>query len=169
VSATSATTTSAALADHIEMIQDAVELPYPTCELFTEPRLPPPKGILLYAPPGCGNRSSPSVPQLPGQRVSERTGRHEHPSFFLNIRARTSQPVRRGTERQIRHELLSGPEKSDERAGHHFFDRWSRVSAPGALDHLVHRSTICAALRSEIDGVESLKNVIVIGAPTGRT
>src|SRR3954468_15947445 len=42
------------LRNQIEAIQDAVELPYLHPELFKEHQLRPPKGVLLYGPPGCG-------------------------------------------------------------------------------------------------------------------
>src|SRR5579884_2299375 len=156
------------LDDQIEMIQDAVELPYLYSEHFTEHELPPPKGILLYGPPGCGKTLiAKAVANSLAKRVAEKTGNHNTRSYFLNIKGPELLNKYVGeTERQIRLIFQRAREKSDEGVPVIiFFDEMEslfRTRGTGISSDI--ESTIVPQLLSEIDGVESLKNVIVIGA-----
>jgi proteasome-associated ATPase len=156
------------LDDQIEAIKDAVELPYLYAEMFHEHDLQPPKGILLYGPPGCGKTLiAKAVANSLAQRVSERTGDTTARSFFLNIKGPELLNKYVGeTERQIRLIFQRAREKSEE--GYPvivFFDEMDslfRTRGTGISSDI--ESTIVPQLLAEIDGVESLKNVIVIGA-----
>ncbi len=156
------------LNDQIEMIQDAVELPYLYGELFTEHKLPPPKGILLYGPPGCGKTLiAKAVANSLAKRVSEKTGNRNTRSYFLNIKGPELLNKYVGeTERQIRLIFQRAREKSEEGVPVIvFFDEMDslfRTRGSGISSDI--ESTIVPQLLAEIDGVESLKNVIVIGA-----
>jgi proteasome-associated ATPase len=156
------------LDDQIEMIQDAVELPYLYAEHFTEHELPPPKGILLYGPPGCGKTLiAKAVANSLAHRVAEKTGNLGTRSYFLNIKGPELLNKYVGeTERQIRLIFQRAREKSDEGVPVIiFFDEMEslfRTRGSGISSDI--ESTIVPQLLSEIDGVESLKNVIVIGA-----
>jgi proteasome-associated ATPase len=156
------------LDDQIEMIQDAVELPYLYGDLFTEHELPPPKGILLYGPPGCGKTLiAKAVANSLAKRVAEKTGNLNTRSFFLNIKGPELLNKYVGeTERQIRLIFQRAREKADEGVPVIiFFDEMEslfRTRGSGISSDI--ESTIVPQLLSEIDGVESLKNVIVIGA-----
>ncbi len=156
------------LDDQIEKIKDAVELPYLYADMFHEHELQPPKGILLYGPPGCGKTLiAKAVANSLAQRVSERTGDKTARSFFLNIKGPELLNKYVGeTERQIRLIFQRAREKSEE--GYPvivFFDEMDslfRTRGTGISSDI--ESTIVPQLLAEIDGVESLKNVIVIGA-----
>ena len=156
------------LDDQIDAIKDAVELPYLYAELFHEHELQPPKGILLYGPPGCGKTLiAKAVANSLAQRVSEKTGNAGARSFFLNIKGPELLNKYVGeTERQIRLIFQRAREKSEE--GYPvivFFDEMDslfRTRGTGISSDI--ESTIVPQLLAEIDGVESLKNVIVIGA-----
>ncbi len=156
------------LNDQIEMIQDAVELPYLYGELFMEHKLPPPKGILLYGPPGCGKTLiAKAVANSLAKRVSEKTGNRNTRSYFLNIKGPELLNKYVGeTERQIRLIFQRAREKSEEGVPVIvFFDEMDslfRTRGSGISSDI--ESTIVPQLLAEIDGVESLKNVIVIGA-----
>ena len=156
------------LDDQIEMIMDAVELPYLYAEHFTEHELPPPKGILLYGPPGCGKTLiAKAVANSLAKRVAEKTGNLNIRSFFLNIKGPELLNKYVGeTERQIRLIFQRAREKADEGVPVIiFFDEMEslfRTRGSGISSDI--ESTIVPQLLSEIDGVESLKNVIVIGA-----
>src|SRR5256714_2858120 len=156
------------LDEQIEMIQDAVELAYLYGELFTEHELPPPKGILLYGPPGCGKTLiAKAVANSLAKRVAEKTGNLNIRSYFLNIKGPELLNKYVGeTERQIRLIFQRAREKSDEGVPVIiFFDEMEslfRTRGSGISSDI--ESTIVPQLLSEIDGVESLKNVIVIGA-----
>ena len=156
------------LDDQIEMIKDAVELPYLYGDLFREHELQPPKGILLYGPPGCGKTLiAKAVANSLAKRVAEKTGDTAARSYFLNIKGPELLNKYVGeTERQIRLIFQRAREKSEE--GHPvivFFDEMDslfRTRGTGISSDI--ESTIVPQLLAEIDGVESLKNVIVIGA-----
>jgi proteasome-associated ATPase len=156
------------LDDQIDAIKDAVELPYLYADLFHEHELQPPKGILLYGPPGCGKTLiAKAVANSLAQRVSERTGDKTARSFFLNIKGPELLNKYVGeTERQIRLIFQRAREKSEE--GYPvivFFDEMDslfRTRGTGISSDI--ESTIVPQLLAEIDGVETLKNVIVIGA-----
>ncbi|MDQ4004976.1 MAG: proteasome ATPase, partial [Actinomycetota bacterium] len=156
------------LGDQIESIRDAVELPYLHAELFKEHQLRPPKGILLYGPPGCGKTLiAKAVANSLAQQVAEKTGRSDAHSYFLNVKGPELLNKYVGeTERQIRLIFQRAKEKSAE--GFPvivFFDEMDsifRMRGSGISSDV--ENTIVPQLLSEIDGVETLKNVIVIGA-----
>ena len=156
------------LDEQIEAIKDAVELPYLYAEMFHEHELQPPKGILLYGPPGCGKTLiAKAVANSLANRVAEKTGNHSARSYFLNIKGPELLNKYVGeTERQIRLIFQRAREKSEE--GYPvivFFDEMDslfRTRGTGISSDI--ESTIVPQLLAEIDGVESLKNVIVIGA-----
>jgi proteasome-associated ATPase len=156
------------LDDQIEEIKDAVELPYLYSEMFHEHQLQPPKGILLYGPPGCGKTLiAKAVANSLAHRVAEKTGNTKARSYFLNIKGPELLNKYVGeTERQIRLIFQRAREKSEE--GNPvivFFDEMDslfRTRGTGISSDI--ESTIVPQLLAEIDGVESLKNVIVIGA-----
>ncbi len=156
------------LDDQIDQIQDAVELPYLHAELFHEHDLQPPKGILLYGPPGCGKTLiAKAVANSLAQRVAEKTGNDKTRSYFLNIKGPELLNKYVGeTERQIRLIFERAREKSEEGVPVIvFFDEMDslfRTRGTGISSDI--ESTIVPQLLAEIDGVESLKNVIVIGA-----
>jgi proteasome-associated ATPase len=156
------------LADQIEMIRDTVELPYLYRDLFREYELEPPKGILLYGPPGCGKTLiAKAVANSLAKKVSERTGNPDVRSYFLNIKGPELLNKWVGeTERQIRLIFQRAKEKSDEGVPVIvFFDEMDslfRTRGTGISSDV--ESTIVPQLLSELDGVESLKNVVVIGA-----
>ena len=156
------------LAEQIEMIRDTVELPYLHRDLFKEYELEPPKGILLYGPPGCGKTLiAKAVANSLAKKVSERTGNPDVRSYFLNIKGPELLNKWVGeTERQIRLIFQRAKEKSDEGVPVIvFFDEMDslfRTRGTGISSDV--ESTIVPQLLSELDGVESLKNVVVIGA-----
>ena len=155
------------LDQQIEQIKDAVELPYLYAELFLEHDLQPPKGILLYGPPGCGKTLiAKAVANSLAKRVSEKTNAAAR-SYFLNIMGPELLNKYVGeTERQIRLIFQRAREKSEEGVPVIvFFDEMDslfRTRGSGISSDI--ESTIVPQLLAEIDGVESLKNVIVIGA-----
>ncbi|MEX2100263.1 MAG: proteasome ATPase [Acidimicrobiia bacterium] len=156
------------LDEQIDAIKDAVELPYLYAEMFHEHELQPPKGILLYGPPGCGKTLiAKAVANSLAHRVAEKTGNTGARSYFLNIKGPELLNKYVGeTERQIRLIFQRAREKSEE--GYPvivFFDEMDslfRTRGTGISSDI--ESTIVPQLLAEIDGVESLKNVIVIGA-----
>ena len=156
------------LADQIEQIRDTVELPYLHRDLFKEYELEPPKGILLYGPPGCGKTLiAKAVANSLAQKVSERSGNPDARSYFLNIKGPELLSKWVGeTERQIRLIFQRAKEKSDEGIPVIvFFDEMDslfRTRGTGISSDV--EATIVPQLLSELDGVESLKNVVVIGA-----
>ncbi len=156
------------LRDQIETIRDAVELPYVHKELFDKYDLEAPKGVLLYGPPGCGKTLiAKAVANSLAKAVARRTGREDARSYFLNIKGPELLNKYVGeTERQIRLIFQRAKEKSDEGVPVIvFFDEMDslfRTRGTGVSSDV--ESTIVPQLLSELDGVESLKNVIVIGA-----
>jgi proteasome-associated ATPase len=156
------------LDDQIDQIKDAVELPYLYADLFLRHELAPPKGILLYGPPGCGKTLiAKAVANSLAARVAEKTGNREARSYFLNIKGPELLNKYVGeTERQIRLIFQRAREKSEEGVPVIvFFDEMDslfRTRGTGISSDI--ESTIVPQLLAEIDGVESLKNVIVIGA-----
>ncbi len=152
----------------IEAIADAVELPFLYQELFAEHRLPAPKGILLYGPPGCGKTLiAKAVANSLAKKVAEQIGEGKGRSYFINIKGPELLNKYVGeTERQIRMVFQRAREKSEE--GWPvivFFDEMDsmfRTRGSGISSDM--ESTIVPQLLAEIDGVEGLKNVIVIGA-----
>jgi proteasome-associated ATPase len=156
------------LGRQIEDIRDAVELPFLYAELFHEHQLKPPKGILLYGPPGCGKTLiAKAVANSLAKQVAEVTGVAAAHSYFLNIKGPELLNKYVGeTERQIRVIFQRAKERSAE--GFPvivFFDEMDslfRTRGSGISSDV--ENTIVPQLLSEIDGVETLKNVIVIGA-----
>ncbi|MBV9792839.1 MAG: proteasome ATPase [Actinobacteria bacterium] len=161
------------LSGQIEQIRDAVELPYLHADLFREHQLRPPKGVLLYGPPGCGKTLiAKAVANSLAKQVMEKTaadggkdsaGR----SFFLNIKGPELLNKYVGeTERHIRLVFQRAREKASEGMPVIvFFDEMDsifRTRGSGVSSDV--ENTIVPQLLSEIDGVEGLENVIVIGA-----
>ena len=156
------------LDSQIEMIKDAVELPFLHQALFAEHKLPAPKGILLYGPPGCGKTLiAKAVANSLAKKVSQVTGKPAARSYFLNIKGPELLNKYVGeTERQIRLIFQRAREKAEEGVPVIvFFDEMDslfRTRGTGISSDM--ESTIVPQLLAEIDGVETLKNVIVIGA-----
>ncbi|HSL15128.1 MAG TPA: proteasome ATPase [Actinomycetota bacterium] len=156
------------LEGQIEAIRDAVELPFLYAELFAEHQLEPPKGVLLYGPPGCGKTLiAKAVAKSLADKVKERTGREDAHSYFLNVKGPELLNKYVGeTERQIRQIFQRAKERSEEGLPVIvFFDEMDsifRTRGSGISSDV--ESTIVPQLLSELDGVETLKNVIVIGA-----
>ncbi len=156
------------LRDQIEAIKDAVELPYVHRDLFEEYGLVAPKGVLLYGPPGCGKTLiAKAVANSLADAVARRTGHDDARSYFLNIKGPELLNKYVGeTERQIRLIFQRAREKSDEGVPVIvFFDEMDslfRTRGTGISSDV--ESTIVPQLLSELDGVEMIKNVIVIGA-----
>src|ERR1700723_183092 len=152
----------------IEAITDAVELPYLHRALFHDYDLPAPKGILLYGPPGCGKTLiAKAVANSLSQKVGEMTGNHNVRSYFLNIKGPELLNKYVGeTERQIRVVFQRAREKAEEGVPVIIFfdemDSLFRTRGTGISSDM--ESTIVPQLLAEIDGVETLKDVIVIGA-----
>ena len=156
------------LDEQIEQITDAVELPFVHHDLFAEYQLPAPKGILLYGPPGCGKTLiAKAVANSLAGKVAEMSSDREARSYFLNIKGPELLNKYVGeTERQIRLVFQRAREKSAE--GWPvivFFDEMEslfRTRGTGISSDM--ESTVVPQLLAEIDGVEALRNVIVIGA-----
>jgi proteasome-associated ATPase len=158
------------LAGQIEQIRDAIELPYLHADLFKEHHLRPPKGVLLYGPPGCGKTLiAKAVANSLAKKVAARTAEQEREgkSFFLNIKGPELLNKYVGeTERHIRLVFQRAREKASEGMPVIvFFDEMDsifRTRGSGVSSDV--ENTIVPQLLSEIDGVEGLENVIVIGA-----
>ena len=152
----------------IDAITDAVELPYLYRSLFSDYRLPAPKGILLYGPPGCGKTLiAKAVANSLAKKVAEVTGNDNVRSYFLNIKGPELLNKYVGeTERQIRLVFERAREKAEEGVPVIvFFDEMDslfRTRGTGISSDM--ESTIVPQLLAEIDGVEALRDVIVIGA-----
>ncbi|MEU6414923.1 proteasome ATPase [Microbispora sp. NPDC046933] len=155
------------LGRQIEQIRDAIELPYLHADLFREHKLRPPKGVLLYGPPGCGKTLiAKAVANSLAKQVAEKTGQSGK-SFFLNIKGPELLNKYVGeTERHIRLVFQRAREKASEGTPVIvFFDEMDsifRTRGSGVSSDV--ENTIVPQLLSEIDGVEGLENVIVIGA-----
>jgi proteasome-associated ATPase len=157
------------LGHQIEAIRDAVELPFLHADLFHEHQLRPPKGILLYGPPGCGKTLiAKAVANSLAKKVQEVHGGDEKATaFFLNIKGPELLNKYVGeTERHIRLVFQRAREKASEGTPVIvFFDEMDsifRTRGSGVSSDV--ENTIVPQLLSEIDGVEGLENVIVIGA-----
>ena len=163
------------LASQIEQIRDAIELPYLHADLFREHQLRPPKGVLLYGPPGCGKTLiAKAVANSLAKQVAAKTAADgvvppgsSGKSFFLNIKGPELLNKYVGeTERHIRLVFQRAREKASEGMPVIvFFDEMDsifRTRGSGVSSDV--ENTIVPQLLSEIDGVEGLQNVIVIGA-----
>ncbi|WP_053202198.1 proteasome ATPase [Jiangella muralis] len=156
------------LARQIDQIRDAVELPFLHAELFREHELRPPKGVLLYGPPGCGKTLiAKAVANSLSKQIAKLKGMSEHKSYFLNIKGPELLNKYVGeTERHIRLVFQRAREKASEGTPVIvFFDEMDslfRTRGSGVSSDV--ENTIVPQLLSEIDGVEGLENVIVIGA-----
>jgi proteasome-associated ATPase len=156
------------LSQQIEQIRDAVELPFLYKDLFKEHQLRPPKGVLLYGPPGCGKTLiAKAVANSLAKKVAEVTGKPEGRAFFLNIKGPELLNKYVGeTERHIRLIFQRAREKATEGTPVIvFFDEMDsifRTRGSGVSSDV--ETTIVPQLLSEIDGVETLENVVVIGA-----
>ena len=156
------------LSGQIEQIRDAVELPFLHPELYKEHALKPPKGVLLYGPPGCGKTLiAKAVAASLARQVAARTGKATEKSYFLNIKGPELLNKYVGeTERHIRLIFQRAREKaSDGTPVVVFFDEMDslfRTRGSGVSSDV--ETTIVPQLLAEIDGVERLDNVIVIGA-----
>jgi len=152
----------------IEQIRDAVELPFLHADLFREHQLRPPKGVLLYGPPGCGKTLiAKAVANSLAKKIAENRGEDKHSSYFLNIKGPELLNKYVGeTERHIRLIFQRAREKAGEGTPVIvFFDEMDsvfRTRGSGVSSDV--ENTIVPQLLSEIDGVEGLENVIVIGA-----
>ncbi|MGI8521954.1 MAG: proteasome ATPase [Nocardioides sp.] len=155
------------LVTQIDAIRDAVELPYLHPDLFKEHQLKPPKGVLLYGPPGCGKTLiAKAVANSLAKKVAAKTGQ-EGKSYFLNIKGPELLNKYVGeTERHIRLVFQRAREKASEGTPVIvFFDEMDslfRTRGSGVSSDV--ENTIVPQLLSEIDGVEALENVLVIGA-----
>jgi proteasome-associated ATPase len=155
------------LGTQIETIKDAVELPYLYADYYKEHHLAPPKGVLLYGPPGCGKTMiAKAVANNLAARISEKRG-EKVKGFFLNIKGPELLNKYVGeTERKIREIFIKAREKAAEDVPVVvFFDEMDalfRTRGSGISSDV--ETTIVPQLLAEIDGVEHLKNVIVIGA-----
>ncbi len=155
------------LHDQIEQIQDAVEMPFLHADLFKEHKLRAPKGILLYGPPGCGKTLiAKAVANSIAKKLGHLTGKDMR-SFFLHVKGPELLNKYVGeSERQVREVFKKAKEKADD--GYPvivFFDEMDalfRTRGSGISSDI--ESTIVPQFLSEIDGVERLNNVIVIGA-----
>jgi proteasome-associated ATPase len=155
------------LTKEIEQVRDAVELPFLYPDLFAEHRLSPPKGVLLYGPPGCGKTLiAKAVANSIAKKLGHLAGK-EMRSFFLHVKGPELLNKYVGeSERQVREVFKKAKERAAE--GHPvivFFDEMDalfRTRGTGISSDI--ESTIVPQFLSEIDGVERLRNVIVIGA-----
>jgi proteasome-associated ATPase len=155
------------LVTQIEAIKDAVELPYLYADYYKEHHLAPPKGVLLYGPPGCGKTMiAKAVANNLAARISEKRG-EKVKGYFLNIKGPELLNKYVGeTERKIREIFIKAREKAAEDVPVVvFFDEMDalfRTRGSGISSDV--ETTIVPQLLAEIDGVEHLRNVIVIGA-----
>jgi proteasome-associated ATPase len=155
------------LAKEIEQVRDAVELPFLYPDLFAEHKLSPPKGVLLYGPPGCGKTLiAKAVANSIAKKLGHLTGKDLR-SFFLHVKGPELLNKYVGeSERQVREVFKKAKEKAaDGNPVIVFFDEMDalfRTRGSGISSDV--ESTIVPQFLSEIDGVERLKNVIVIGA-----
>ncbi|WP_211271291.1 proteasome ATPase [Corynebacterium crudilactis] len=151
------------LDDQIELIQDAVELPFSHPEMYRAYNLHPPKGVLLYGPPGCGKTL---IAKAVANSLSTRIG-EAGTSYFINVKGPELLNKYVGeTERQIRVIFERARELAgDGRPVIIFFDEMEsifRTRGSGVSSDM--ETTVVPQLLAELDGVEDLSNVIVVGA-----
>jgi proteasome-associated ATPase len=156
------------LADQIEQIKDAVELPYAFAELYAEHQLRAPKGVLLYGPPGCGKTLiAKAIARSLAERAAERRGDGTPRGYFVSVKGPELLNKYVGeTEREIRLLFAHAREKAaDGFPVVMFFDEMEalfRTRGSGVSSDM--ETTIVPQLLAEIDGVETLKDVLIIGA-----
>ena len=155
------------LKEAIDDIRDAIELPHIYPEYFQEHHLVPPKGILLYGPPGCGKTLiAKAVANSLARQIKEKTGKKGE-SYFLNVKGPELLNKYVGATEQAIRDLFA---RARNQATYHtpvviFFDEMDsmfRVRGSGVSSDM--ESTIVPQFLSELDGLESLENVVVIGA-----
>jgi proteasome-associated ATPase len=155
------------LGEQIEILRDSVELPYIHPDVFADHQLAPPKGILLYGPPGCGKTLiAKAVANSLAKSIEQRTGKDTTP-YFLNVKGPELLNKYVGeTEHKLREVFKKAREKASEDVPVVIFfdemDSLFRMRGSGISSDM--EATVVAQFLSEIDGVESLNNVIVIGA-----
>jgi proteasome-associated ATPase len=155
------------LGDQIEVLRDAIELPYLYADEYKKYNLQPPKGILLYGPPGCGKTMiGKAVANSLAQRMAEVRG-GEARSYFLNVKGPELLNKYVGeTEHKIREVFKTARDKAAEDVPVVIFfdemDSLFRMRGSGISSDM--EATVVAQFLSEIDGIEALRNVIVIGA-----
>ena len=156
------------LGDQIDVLRDSIELPYLYPELFADFKLKPPKGILLYGPPGCGKTMiAKAVANSLAKKMTELTG-EDTTAYFLNVKGPELLNKYVGeTESKLRDVFAKAREKAETSACPVviFFDEMDslfRQRGSGISSDM--EATVVAQFLSEIDGVESLENVIVVGA-----
>jgi proteasome-associated ATPase len=155
------------LQKELEHVRDAVELPFLHAELFAEFKLSAPKGVLLYGPPGCGKTLiAKAVANSIAKKLGHLTGK-EIRSYFLHVKGPELLNKYVGeSERQVREVFKKAKERAaDGNPVIVFFDEMDalfRTRGTGISSDI--ESTIVPQFLSEIDGVERLRNVIVIGA-----
>ena len=151
----------------IEQVRDAVELPFLYPHIFKDYKLSAPKGVLLYGPPGCGKTLiAKAVANSIAKKLGHLKGKQLR-SYFLHVKGPELLSKYVGeSERQVREVFQKAKERADH--GHPvivFFDEMDalfRTRGTGISSDI--ESTIVPQFLSEIDGVERLNNVIVIGA-----
>jgi proteasome-associated ATPase len=155
------------LSAQIHAIEDAVELPYLYADYYKEHQLRPTKGVLLYGPPGCGKTMiAKAVANSLAQKVSKERGEKIN-GYFLNVKGPELLDKYVGeTERKIRDVFQKAKEKAaDDVPVVIFFDEMDalfRTRGSGISSDVEH--TIVPQFLTEVDGVEGLRNVVVIGA-----
>jgi proteasome-associated ATPase len=155
------------LGEQIEILRDSVELPYAYPDVFAEHKLKPPKGILLYGPPGCGKTLiAKAVANSLARSIEQRTGK-QTTAYFLNVKGPELLNKYVGeTEHKLREVFKKARDKASEDVPVVIFfdemDSLFRMRGSGISSDM--EATVVAQFLSEIDGVESLNNVIVIGA-----
>jgi len=155
------------LQKEIEQVRDAVELPFLYPHIFSNYKLSAPKGVLLYGPPGCGKTL---IAKAVASSIAKKLGHLKDKqlrSYFLHVKGPELLNKYVGeSERQVREVFKKAKERADD--GHPvivFFDEMDalfRTRGTGISSDI--ESTIVPQFLSEIDGVERLTNVIVIGA-----
>ena len=140
------------LTDVKQELQEAVEWPIKKPEAFTRVGIRPPKGILLFGPPGCG------------KTMLARAVATESEANFISIKGPELFSKWVGeSEKGIREVFKKGRSAAPSIV---FFDeldsvaprRGSDLGDSGASERVISQ------LLTEMDGIESLVNVVVIGA-----